>query len=165
MAAEIARAGVARLVARMACVAPAAVDPAPAPAPLQAPSSAQRITDVQVRSLPGPGHLVVPRGARLLVQCFGELGDFAGSRLRPLAGSRAAQGLAILQFDLLSAAKQTLPATALDADLPAQYLAQGLRWAQCQSALARLCLGLLVAGAEEAAALGLCGEARPGVRR
>ena len=161
MAAEIARAGVARLVARRTCGAPAAVDPAPAPAPVQAPSSAQRIADVQVGSLPGPGHLVVPRGARRLVRCFGELGDFAGSRLRQLAGSCAAQGLATLQFDLLSAAVQTLPATALDADLPAQRLAQVLSWAQCQSALAGLYLGLLGAGAGAAAALGLA-AAKPG---
>lgn len=65
-----------------------------------------------------------------------------------------------MQFDLLSAAVQTLPATALDADLPAQRLAQVLSWAQCQSALAGLYLGLLGAGAG-AAALGLA-AAKPG---
>ena len=159
MAADIARSGVARLIGRKTGVAPQVVEPAPAP--IQAPLYAQRVTDVQVGSLPGPGHLVVPRGARRLVLCFGELGDFAGSRLRQLAGSCAAQGLATLQFDLLSAAEQTLPATAQNADLPAQRLVQVLSWAQRQSALTGLYLGLLGAGAGAAAALGLA-AAKPG---
>ena len=165
MAPEIARTCVAWLGARKTGVVPMAADgapaAAPAPAPVQAPASAQRIADVPMGSLPGLGHLVVPRGARLLVLCFGDLGDIAGIRLQQLAGSCAAQGLATLQFDLLSAAEHTLPPAALDADLSAQRLAQALSWAQRQSALAGLYLGLLGAGAGAAAALGLA-AAKPG---
>jgi putative phosphoribosyl transferase len=135
---------------------------APIPADLPPP---QRIADVRMAGLPVPGHRVLPRGASRLALCCGDLGDGRGGRwvsgLQRLAAFCAGQGLATLQFALLSAVERTLPTASIDADLPTQRLAWALTWAKNQSNLAALRLGLLGAAPGAAAALGVA-AARPG---
>lgn len=112
-----------------------------------------------------PGDLVLPSAARgLVLFAHGSGSSRLSPRNRYVAGVLNEAGLATLLFDLLTAAEDTDRAARFDIALLARRLVAACVWAQGQTALNRLPVGLFGASTGAAAALIAAAELGESVR-